>query len=82
MKSKLNYLISVSLKRKIKTKWFLIANIILAIVLIGLINIDSVITFFGGDFNDKTKVYIVDNTNETYEIFKETLKNSSKALYG
>ena len=34
MRSKLNYLISVSLNRKIKTKWFLTANIILAIVLL------------------------------------------------
>ena len=82
MTSKLNYLIGISLKRKIKTKWFLIANIILAIVLIGLINIDSVITFFGGDFNNKQKVYIIDNTKETYEILKETLNSSSINLYG
>ena len=51
MSSKLNYLIGVSLKRKIKTKWFFIVNIILAIAIIGIINIDSVINFFGGDFN-------------------------------
>lgn len=82
MTSKLNYLIGVSLKRKIKTKWFVIVNIILAIVLIGLINIDSIITFFGGDFSEKTKVYVIDNTNETFEIFKENIKNTSQTLYG
>ena len=82
MTSKLNYLIGVSLKRKIKTKWFVIVNIILAIVLVGLINIDSIITFFGGDFSEKTKVYVIDNTNETFEIFKENIKNTSQTLYG
>lgn len=82
MKSKLNYLIGISLGRKVKTKWFLIANIILAVVIIGLLNIDSVITYFGGDFNEKQKVYIIDNTNETYELFSSTLNNTSTSLYG
>ena len=82
MRSKLNYLIGVSLKRKIKTKWFLIANIVLAIILIALINIDSIITFFGGDFNEKQKVYVIDNTFETFEILKENLNSSSINMYG
>ena len=51
MKSKLNYLIGMSLNRKINTKWFLVANIIIAIVIVGVINIDSIITFFGGDIS-------------------------------
>ena len=62
MKSKFNYLIGMSLKRKINTKWFLIANIVLAVILVGIINIDSVITMFGGDFNEKTTIYVIDNT--------------------
>jgi len=82
MKSKLNFLIGVSLKRKMMTKWFLIANIVLGVIIIGLINIDSVITYFGGDFNELQKVYIVDNTKETFEPFKESLNNTSKVLYG
>ena len=68
MRSKLNYLISVSFKRKVKTKWFLVANILLALAIILVINIDSVINFFGGDFNEKTKVYVVDNAN-AYDLF-------------
>ena len=47
MRSKLDYLITLSLKRKMKTKWFLITNILVAILIIGLINIDSIITLFG-----------------------------------
>ncbi len=82
MRSKLGFLIIKSLKRKITTKWFLVANILLAIVIIGLININSVITFFGGDFNDKQKVYIIDNTSETYELFQTTLEETTSYLYG
>lgn len=80
MKSKLNYLVGVSLKRKIKTKWFLIANIVLAIILVGIINIDSIITMFGGDFNEKTNVYVIDNTNKTYDIFISQFNNANSLL--
>lgn len=77
MKSKLNYLIGVSLKRKIKTKWFLVANIILAIIIMGVTNIDSIITFFGGDFNEKQNIYVIDNTSDnTFEIFKNQVKET------
>lgn len=80
MKSKLNYLVGVSLKRKIKTKWFLIANIVIAIILVGIINIDSIITMFGGDFNEKTNVYVIDNTNKTYDIFISQFNNANSLL--
>lgn len=77
MKSKLNYLIGVSLKRKVKTKWFLVANIIIALVVVGIINIDSIITFFGGDFDDAQKVYVIDDTDRAYDILAEQLSASS-----
>ena len=69
MKNKLKFLIGMSLKRKIKTKWFVLANIFLAILIIGVANIDHIITFFGGDFDKATKIYVIDNTN-TYDIFR------------
>lgn len=74
MKSKLNYLIGISLGRKIKTKWFLVANIILALVILAVINIDSIISMFGGEFNEQQQIYVIDNTNMTYDIFNEQLK--------
>lgn len=77
MRSKLNYLIGVSLKRKVKTKWFLVANIIIALVVVGIINIDSIITFFGGDFDDAQKVYVIDDTDRAYDILAEQLNASS-----
>lgn len=70
MKNKLKFLIGVSLKRKIKTKWFYIANICIALVIVGLANIDHIINFFGGDFNQTTKIYVVDNTKTSFDIFK------------
>ena len=73
MKAKLEYLTKMSLNRKIKSKWFLAANILLALLIVIVFNIDSVITFFGGDFNEKTKVYVIDHTGYSYEIFKEQL---------
>ena len=66
MKNKFKYLTKISLKRKIKTKWFLVANIVLAIAIIAVSNIDLIINYFGGDFDDKTKIYVIDNTNVSY----------------
>ena len=37
MTNKLKFLTKMSLNKKIKTKWFLIANLIFAILIIGLI---------------------------------------------
>lgn len=80
MKSKLNYLVGISLKRKIKTKWFFIANLILAILIVGVINIDSIISFFGGDFNEKQEVYIIDDTKEVATTFSTNLDAMSLGL--
>ncbi len=70
MTNKLKFLTKISLKRKINTKWFLIANVIFAILIIGLLNIDAIISFFGGDFGETQIVYVKDNTDKTYDILK------------
>ena len=71
MTNKLKFLTKISLKRKINTKWFLIANIIFAILIIGTLNMDAVISFFGGDFDETQIIYVKDNTNKTYEILND-----------
>lgn len=71
MKNKLKFLTKISLKRKINTKWFLIANIIFAVLIIGLLNMDTLISFFGGDFDKAQIVYVKDNTDKTYDILNE-----------
>lgn len=82
MRNKFWYLTGVSLKKKIKTKWFLIANIVLCIGILLIANIDSVISFFGGDFNDDIDIVVVDETNyNASAIFKESL-NSTNTLLG
>lgn len=82
MRSKLNFLINVSLKKKVKSKWFLVANIVIAILIIGIINIDSIITLFGGDFDTKTKIYISDETKIVAPSFEENLNIYETNLYG
>ena len=77
MKSKLNYLIGISLKRIIKTKWFVVANVLIALVIMAAINLDSIITLFGGDFNKKTTIYVIDETNKSYELFKSNIENAT-----
>ena len=80
MSSKLNYLIGVSFKRKVKSKWFIIVNVILLIAICAVLNIDSIIKAFGGDFDKKQKIYIIDNTNETYDIFDAQLNLVASTL--
>ncbi len=66
MMSKLKYLIKVSLNKKIKTKWFAITNILLLVLIVGLVNADSIVKFFGGDFEEETDILVIDNTNSSY----------------
>ncbi len=79
MESKFWFLTKHSLNKKIKSKWFVIANIIVAVVIIGLINIDSIAKFFGGDFNDDVKIRVVDNAG-LYENIEPNLKNIEQYL--
>ncbi len=81
MKSKFRYLIKSSLKKKIDTKSFKISNVVLAILLIGILNIDSIIKFFGGDFNKVNHYYVVDEV-EAYDIFNTQLNATYSTLYG
>ena len=69
MNKKFWYLTKLSLNKKIKTKWFYITNIILAIAITLLVNISSIIEFFGGDFERETNIIVVDNTSTSFEIF-------------
>ena len=46
MSKKLKYLTRISLDKKLKSKWFYVANIILCVLIVGLINVDAIIKFF------------------------------------
>lgn len=69
MNKKFWYLTKVSLKKKIGSKWFIATNIILALVIIAIININSIVKFFGGDFSHNLTIYAVDNAG-VYDVFK------------
>ena len=79
MKTKCKFLIKQSLKKKTSTKWFKVANILILILLIGLVNIDRIISFFGGDFEDNTKIYVIDETN-SYELFEANFNALASSL--
>lgn len=82
MKNKLKYLVDVSLKRKLHTKWFMIANIVLALIIVAVINIDSVIRFFGGDFDEAVSVYVIDETGVSFERLKEQIESLEFSITG
>lgn len=76
MNKKLWFLTKMSLNKKIKTKWFLIANLIFLILIVGLANIDSIIKFFGGDFNEKGEILVIDKAN-VFDMFKENYEKAN-----
>ena len=92
MKNKLKYLTKISLNKKIKTKWFIIANICLFLLIIGLINIDNIVKFFGGDFQKTTNILVIDNSKlelyndvesyyTEYSQYLEDMTNTKISLY-
>ena len=73
MNKKFWYLTKMSFNKKVKSKWFIITNIILLIFIVALFNISTIIEFFGGDFDSKTKLIVVDNAS-VYDIFEANLE--------
>lgn len=82
--NKLGFLTKYSLGKKIKSKWFIVVNIIILLVISALINMDSIIKLFGGDFNNNEEILIIDNIGvidtfkNVYEINNEYLKSETK----
>lgn len=73
MMNKLGFLTKISLKKKIASKWFLLANLFIVIGAIALVNVDTIIKYFGGDFNEESEILVIDNTNNYYESFSNNL---------
>ena len=80
MSKKFLYLTKVSLRKKVKSKWFVITNIILAVAIILLLNINSIVTFFGGDFDSKTNIIVIDNNTDSYDLLKQNIENYTSSL--
>lgn len=75
MMNKFWYLTKYGLKKKFKSKAFIISNIALLILLVVAFNIDSIVTFFGGDFNEEINVYVIDHTEESFSTLEENYKS-------
>lgn len=71
MKSKLRYLISYNLKKNIKSKAFIVSNVIMLIILVLILNLDVIMKKVGG-----TKNYTLYVKSES-----ELIKESFKAIY-
>lgn len=76
MNKKMQYLIENSLKKKLKSKSFLVSNIVILLCFVLLCNIDTIIKAFGGNFGDDVKIYVVDDTNEVFEDYKKIIDNT------
>jgi len=66
MLNKFMFLLTYGLKKKFKSKAFIITNIILLVLLIAIANINNIIGFFGGDFTEETNIYVINNSD--YEV--------------
>lgn len=78
--SKLKYLTKISLLKNVCTKWFIGANIVLFVAIISLVNIDSIVKFFGGSFDETTRIYVLDETKESYDEFETYYLEYGKML--
>ena len=80
MMNKFWFLTRSSFLKKIKSKWFLIVNILLLVVIVGIVNVDSIIKAFGGDFNDTNEIVVLDKTDMSYDLFEKNLKSYNETL--
>ena len=74
------YLTSYSIKKKLKSKSFLITNIVLFVLLLLVTNLDSIVKAFGGDFTEDYQIIVIDNTNYSFEYFETSYNNLKDSL--
>lgn len=80
MTRKFFYLVKLSFNKKLKSKWFIAVNIILALSLFALFNLNSIITFFGGEFDKPLKILVYDKTNISYPCLKNNIDSLTNEL--
>ena len=80
MLRKFFYLVKISFNKKLKSKWFIAVNVILAIAMFALFNLNSIITFFGGEFDKSLEILVYDKTDISYDYLKNNLTNLANNL--
>lgn len=74
------YLVKISFNKKIKSKWFIAVNVLLAIAMFALFNLNSIITFFGGDFAKPLEILVYDKSDISYNYLKSNLTTLASNL--
>ena len=80
MMNKFWFLTSNSFMKKVKSKWFAIINILLLVGIVAIMNIDTIIKAFGGDFNEALEIVVVDKTSYSYDTFNKNVNDVNKML--
>lgn len=80
MMNKFWFLTGTSIKKKIKSKWFLIVNLLLLVAITAIMNIDSIIKMFGGDFQEVNQILVLDKTGIAYDSFERNLNIYNETL--
>lgn len=80
MRSKLGFLTSSGLKRKLTNKWFITINILLLFLIPIIINIDNIIKVCGGDFLQPTNIYLIDHSGDIFDEFEDSFKKNNKIV--
>ena len=80
MMNKFWFLTKNSFMKKAGSKWFIIVNIILCLAIVAVLNIDSIIKAFGGDFSDTYEIVVLDNTGKSSELFETNLNALNEQL--
>ncbi len=78
MNKKLLFLTKNSFMKKLKSKWFIVINILLCILIVCLANLSSIISYFGGDFTNKLDILVMDETHEVGPLLKKSLEEGAK----
>ncbi|MDD6245093.1 MAG: ABC transporter permease [bacterium] len=80
MLRKFFYLVKISFNKKLRSKWFIAVNVILAVAIFAFFNLNSIITFFGGDFDKSLKILVYDKTDISYDYLKNNLTTLANNL--
>jgi len=80
MLRKFFYLVKISFNKKLRSKWFIAVNVILAVAIFAFFNLNSIITFFGGDFDKSLEILVYDKTDISYDYLKNNLTTLANNL--
>ena len=75
--SNLWFLVGSSLKKKIKSKWFIGINFVIFLLIFLTLHISDIITLFGGDYQEEKKIVVLDKAL-VYPRFEELMKQEER----